>query len=647
MQEQPMPDNDSSIPTRWDASPAAGRGPPPGFRPKIAGYQILDELGRGGMGVVYKAHEVGLGRVVALKVLHNDRQAASETVRRFLREAEASSRVLHPHIVLIYTAGQDGEHHFLAMEYVEGVDLERLVRETGPLSVAQACDYMRQAALGLQHAHERGLIHRDVKPTNLMVTPPPPPGPGGAGRGLVKILDLGLARLYRPMKVRVVASTLTHEGAFLGTPDFVAPEQAKDPRKIDHRADLYSLGCTFYFLLTGRVPFAADVVSEKLYQHWTAEPAPLDQLRPDVPAAVVAVVRRLMAKRPEDRYASAAELAASLEQIAARENLPATAPPHAEPTPSTRRQTQAAAEPVAPSIRPELLCRYDGHLDWVTGVAFTPDGQRALSSSLDGSLRLWEVVSGRELRRFARHAGAVAAVGLSPNGRYAVSGGADRTVRVWDVDTAWELRSFTGHTEPVTAVAFMPDGHHVVSAGQDRTLRLWEIDGGQETRRFVGHRAAVNALAVTPDGRRLLSAGNDRTLRLWDVPSGQEIALLGGQSATEQGALLTSVVLMPDGRQALSGGSDHALGLWDLEKRRRLQRFTGHGDWITCVALAPDGRRALSASGDRTVRLWDMTTGQELRRWPVEASALAFAPDGRRALVGSRDRSISLWVLPD
>jgi serine/threonine protein kinase len=641
-----MPDNDSSYPTKWDGD--AGR--PPAEWPRIEGYQILGELGHGGMGVVYRARELGLDRVVALKVLHDARQTNADAVRRFLREAEAATRVLHPHIVHIYQAGQAGEVYFLAMEYVDGVDLDRLVAESGPLSVAQSCDYVRQTALGLEHVHERGLIHRDIKPTNLMVTPAPPRKDRAlaspTSRGLVKILDLGLARLYRPLRTRVVPSTITYEGAFLGTPDFIAPEQAKDPRKVDHRADLYSLGCTFYFLLTGRVPFLAEVVAEKLYQHWTAEPVPLAELRPDVPPAVVAVVRRLMAKQPEDRFASAAELAAALRQ-AAKDLLPASGIGETSVPASTVTEPGRSGEHAVPARRPEFLGRFEGHLDWVQGVAFAPDAQRVLTASLDGSLRLWDVVSGRELRRFTRHAGAVTGVAFSPNGRYAVSAGADRTVRIWDVDSGWEVRCLTGHTEPATGVVFLSDNAHVVSAGQDRSLRLWEIDRGQEVRRFVGHRGAVNGLAVSDDGRRLVSAGNDRTLRLWDVETGQELACLGGQSATESGAILTSVAIAPDGRHALTGGSDHAVSLWELEKGRRPQRFTGHADWVTCVAVAPDGRRAISGSGDRTVRLWDLAGGRELCRWMAEASALTFSPDGRRVLLGSRDSTASLWALPE
>jgi serine/threonine-protein kinase len=271
--------------------------------PAIAGYEILEQLGEGGMGQVYKARHLRLDRIVALKVIHPDHLAQPDAVRRFHREARAAARLAHPNLVTIFDVDDVGGTHFLAMEYVEGTDLGRWVKSWGPLAAARACDYVRQAALGLQHIHERGLVHRDIKPSNLFMT---------ANETLVKVLDLGLARLDQPGPSDQISNQLTQPGVVMGTPAFLAPEQARDSRRVDIRSDIYSLGCTLYYLLTGRVPFPGTGLAEIIVQHQLDEPEPVEKLRPDVPPGVPAVVRKMMAKRPQDRYQTPAEVAAVL-----------------------------------------------------------------------------------------------------------------------------------------------------------------------------------------------------------------------------------------------------------------------------------------------------------------------------------------------
>jgi tRNA A-37 threonylcarbamoyl transferase component Bud32 len=254
------------------------------------------------MGAVFKARNWKLGRTVALKLIRKDRLSNPDTVRRFQREVLAAAAMDHPNVVRALDADEVGGTHLLVMEYVEGTDLAKLVKQNGPLPVARACDHVRQAALGLQHAHERGLVHRDIKPSNLLLA---------ASGNLVKVLDFGLARLEPATDVET-SSTLTGEGTVMGTADYLAPEQSLDARSADVRADLYSLGCTLYFLLTGTPPFPGGTLGQKIARHLAAEPDPVERLRPGVPPALAEVVRKLMAKRPEDRYQTPAEAAAAL-----------------------------------------------------------------------------------------------------------------------------------------------------------------------------------------------------------------------------------------------------------------------------------------------------------------------------------------------
>jgi tRNA A-37 threonylcarbamoyl transferase component Bud32 len=282
-------------------------------------YQVLELLDAGGMGAVYKARHRLMERPVALKVINPDLMKRPAMVERFQREVKAAARLAHANIVTAYDADQAGDTHFLVMEFVEGIGLAQWVQQLGRLPIREACTYVCQAALGLQHAFERGMVHRDIKPHNLMRTP----------EGQVKILDFGLARLVREsasagtetavtQAEAIEADTpglpgrLTDAGAVMGTADFIAPEQANDPRQADIRADIYSLGCTLYYLLAGHGPFPEGTALDKLAAHRERLPAPLRRLRGDVPADLVRVVERMMAKDPAERYQTPAEVAEAL-----------------------------------------------------------------------------------------------------------------------------------------------------------------------------------------------------------------------------------------------------------------------------------------------------------------------------------------------
>ena len=223
-------------------------------------------------------------------------------VERFRQEVQAAARLAHPNIVTAYDADQEGDVHFLVMEFVEGTTLDRLVQEQGPLPVADACDYIMQAAQGLQHAFERGMVHRDIKPSNLLLTPD----------GQVKILDFGLARF---ISERTERSSITKEGTIVGTPDYMAPEQARDAHQADIRADIYSLGCTFYCLLTGGPPFTKGSSLHKLLAHQDQSPVPIADVRPEVPEQVIRLVERMLAKDPAERPQTPAEVAQALAPV--------------------------------------------------------------------------------------------------------------------------------------------------------------------------------------------------------------------------------------------------------------------------------------------------------------------------------------------
>jgi WD40 repeat protein len=752
--------------------PVAASAPPESVPPQVPDvlppelarherYRVVRLIGQGGMGAVYEAEHRVMQRPVALKVINRAYTATAHAVERFRREVRAAARLAHPNIVATHDAEDAGETHFLVMEYVEGVSLGRLVKERGPLPVAEACACVGQAALGLQHAHERGMVHRDVKPDNLI----------RCADGTVKVLDFGLAVLTAER-----GEGLTSTNVVMGTPDYMAPEQAEDPRSADARADVYSLGCTLYHLLTGKVPYPAPTSLLKILAH-REQPLPsVAETRPDMPAVVAAVLERMLAKKPEDRYQTAGAVAAALgpflaerpaavsaalamqggldcpTEVGSRRPTPgsstlAVGSVRESPYPSGPRrrvlravlaallfvgvalaggvvyriqtgkgelvittesddvkvvitqggklvdvidtktdklirlalrsgeyelelqgapkglklnidkatltrgkETLAKIERIEKKPQEQVgeVRRFVGHTDVVWGVAFSPDGRYALSTSSDNSIRLWDLQRGMEVRSYLGHIDHAHAVAFSPDGSEFLSCSQDRTIRHWNLATGKELnRAELGEAGWMLAdVVLSPDGKLALAASSDKTLYLWDVKDWKAIRRFEGHTECVQRVVFSANGRRALSASWDKTLRLWDVETGKELQCFNGH----QGYVI-GVALSPDGRLALSSGhGDKPMRLWDVSTGKELRQFEGHQDNVNGVAFSPDGRLALSGSSDRSIRLWEVATGKELHRFDGHQAgvySVVFSHDGRYALSGSHDKTVRLWRLPD
>src|SRR5262249_14034809 len=284
---------------------------------RIGNYEILDRLGAGGMGTVFKARRRRMKRVVALKVLSREVVGTEQFAHRFQREVETIARLSHPNIVRPFDADEDEAGPFLVMEFVNGRDLASEVTTGGPLPVADAVDRILQAARGLDYAHSRGIVHRDIKPGNLLRD----------ADGVVKVADLGLARISGPSAGPGGQTSLTQAGSIFGTVDYMSPEQAVDSGTVDHRADISSLGCTLHFLLTGHPPYQGGSIMAVMLKHRDAAIPDLRGTRPDIPPELNAILRRMVAKRPEDRHQTMMEVIRDLEQIEATINLVDTATP--------------------------------------------------------------------------------------------------------------------------------------------------------------------------------------------------------------------------------------------------------------------------------------------------------------------------------
>jgi serine/threonine protein kinase len=325
--------------TTWQASQLlAGKGSRSHFF--LGKYRLLELLGMGGMGAVYKAVQPGTGRTVALKKMHRHVLKQPRAIERFLREIRSAAAVDDPHVVRAFDADSENDNYYLVMEYVPGKNLKTWIKEQQSLPINWACECIRQAALGLQHAHELGMLHRDIKPSNLLVTQ------GEEGLPLVKLLDLGLARFASESSTE---GELTRSGQVIGTPDYMSPEQARNSKLTDIRADIFSLGCTLFELLTGQFPFGGETVMEKLLARSTEDAQPVRKYRPDVPAGLDAVLARMLARDPNARYATPAEVAIALAPYSIGVQGAESAPRAAADVAPRPPRREAAARPESPS----------------------------------------------------------------------------------------------------------------------------------------------------------------------------------------------------------------------------------------------------------------------------------------------------------
>jgi serine/threonine-protein kinase len=678
--------------------------------PTVPGYTILAKLGQGGMGQVFKAMQTRLNRVVALKVIKQECLLQEpKAALRFQREAQAAARLNHPNIIVVYDFNQVDQTYYIAMEFVDGIDLDQMVRDGGPLPVEKACDYIRQAALGLQHAHEEAdMVHRDIKPSNLLIALPkkeigmsgyhplpngrlkanpvaiPAPGnpkrtSGPAEEGVLKILDMGMALLLHSADPDSAHQTM--QGTLMGTPDYISPEQAMDSHQVDIRADLYSLGCTFYFLLAGRPPFAEYPLLKKLMMHQAGEPRPLRVLAPDVPVEIEAIVHKLMAKRPEDRYQTPGELAEVLEKIN-DQKMPSVAIPtgldlelqkilrsppgpsapgsHKESIGESRAgvsQEWTGAKPrlrrEGPALAPKVQ-NLKGHKGWVMTVAFAPNRRALAAGPVNGNVRLWEITGTRPCERAILQTAQseIHSLAFSTNNDIlaAGSGRLDGLIWLWNLAGAIPTPRFIlrGHASPVEALAFSSDGSMLVSGGCDRTVRIWDITEveAKEKSAFKGHQDHVKAVAFFPDGKTVISASLDGSVRVWRkgaIWSKDMRDILEGSWGP-----IHTMALSPDGNQVAFGGLDqlvrlYSIGVKEFEKKAVLR---GHLGVIRQVRFTPDGKELASVCDGGRVIFWNLETKEKSREWQLpRVCSVAFTSDTRYLAAGTSEGIVDLYRL--
>lgn len=671
----------------------------PAFVPTISGYTILDRIGHGATSTVWRARHLETHRVVALKLI-NASSMEPLVRQRFEREVEIAARMEHPHIARLYGSGIQGAYFFYAMELVDGLTLDRFVREH-KLGRPQIVKIAARICDAVQYTHQRGVIHRDLKPANIIVS----------ADGQPHILDFGLAMATA---LEGAAETLSGEGIVAGTLGFMSPQQAAGQSDlVDTRSDIYSLGAILFYLLAGRTPHDLSGSHVAAVQRTAQEEVIRPRLAdPTLDGEIEAILLKALAREPEARYSSAGAMAEDLRRYLTGEPLAARSPTlvyflrkklrrYRGPllmaaavvlfliamviyslvrinaawhvAEANERKAQEKAQIASVNEQAAAQARSLAEARLVVGLTRAGDGYAAgqrYAMARKSYLDAWDaagptappplaISSGLLLTSIegsppllgpdgdnpgvgglAGHAGNIHCVATSPDGKI-IATGDDGTVRLWDILTGLE----TGRLEEpgcrIACLAFSPDGQTLLTGCDETQVTLWDVPARKKLRNYTGHGAHVTAIAFFADGRRFITVGGDKTIRVFEIDKEQKVADM------DAGSMLTGVAVSPDGSTALTCSEDKVVGLWDLKQRKLTRNLNANGQYRSiCVALSHDG--AIAAAGDDHgyIHLWKRETEEEIAtlqgsRAPV--FSMAFSTDDKRLIAGASDRQVRVW----
>ncbi|MBC7819248.1 MAG: serine/threonine protein kinase [Planctomycetaceae bacterium] len=661
-------------------------GPPsdPAYLGRLDHFDIARVIGRGGMGIVLEGFDSHLRRSVAIKVLDPQLQENDVARQRFCREARAAASIAHEHVVAMHhVAKSDGDGvPYLVMQLIQGESLEARIAKEGRLPVKDVLRIGMQTAAGLAAAHAQNLVHRDIKPGNILLEAP-------AGR--VKLTDFGLARMAEDIK-------LTQTGFVAGTPMYMAPEQALGEQP-DERADFFSLGAVLYEMATGRPPFSAPTILGVLKKIADEAPIPIRQLSPEFPEAAAMLIEQMLAKRPADRPVSAAALAeafavlltgfgplsplqvpavaeeAACEAVQAALSKSGQSVCYRKRTlmrilystigavagialtlaiaiPLLRQPPNADRSHVRQNVGDSELNPHSGERGYaptavlsgnagpVWAVAFTPDGETLAMAIDDGTVKLWNVADKRVRSTIKAHPGPVWGMSISHDGRFLATGGDDSKVRIFDLVTTNEERAFETKYA-IRTLAFSHTTDDLLVGGRTGQVEIWNAETGERTTATAGHAGMVTAVAFSPDGRTIASVSGDKTAKLWNAATGGEQLSLQGHSGGIYG-----VAFSPDGSKIVTGGWDKTARLWDTASGSLEHTCEAHDGDIWAVAFSPSTPYGASVGEDRIVRVFHTEQKAEIAGLKAHTGtlyAVAFSRDGRWLASAGRDGTARVW----
>ena len=643
-------------------------------------YELLGEIARGGMGVVYRARQLSLNREVALKMILGGRLASDAEVTRFRAEAEAAAGLQHPNIVAIHEVGEHAGQHFFSMAYVAGCNLAELARRE-PLPPDRAARYVRRIAEAVHYAHGRGVVHRDLKPQNVLIDPSDEP----------RITDFGVAKQTDSQ------SGLTVTGVVLGSPSYMAPEQAQGRHsEVGPRSDVYSIGAILYELLTGRPPFRAATPAETLRQVVDSEPATPRTLNSSIPEDVETICLKCLEKDPSIRYATAQEVADELGRYLGHEPIharPATVKERAvkwgkrnpmiaalwglvvltalagflgvfmqlQKTKEALRQANlnalAEATARAPELSPKLTLRHAGE---VLTAAFDREGRRVLSASHDKTASVWDAFDGTKLVELKGHEGVVGGAMFSPDEtriltfsfdtqyrfpHLSPAGGhqvteqipkySDKSARIWDASSGSQLTVFD-HPDQVVDAVFSADGELVATAGWDHAARIWNTVTGKEVQILNGHSAALMSVQFGPDGERLATGSSGYDYDMDITPGGG-----GGGTSTIKEPALVRIWDVNTGSEAgklknrVVSPLEAILGAGGFGSSRCRASFSEDGSYLVTATKSPENTAVWSADDGRLIGY--------LKGHTYEVNSAAFSHDGSKVVTASADHTARIW----
>ncbi len=586
---------------------------------QLGNYRLIRLLGHGGFADVYLGEHIHLNTLAAIKVL--DTRLTSDEITQFRNEARLIARLEHPHIVRILDFGVEDHIPFLVMSYAPNGTLRQRHPKGTRLPAEHVIPYIRQVAAALQYAHNEKLIHRDVKPENMLI-----------GRNdEILLSDFGLA---------IVTSSSSKESPrdASGTIAYMAPEQARGkPRPA---SDQYALAVTVYEWLCGSRPFTGSY-EEVAIQHVLNPPTPLHELVPAIAPALEEVVLKALAKDPHQRFASIQDFADAFEQVCQPGQVSA----------ETLQSTSPAGLSKPESITPRQESAYStdrGHTPMVYAVAWSSDRRHIASGGHDRVVHVWDATSGVTSFIYRGHAAGVTAIAWSPDGRRIASASLDKTIQVWQVATGQKICSYDGHAGMVYALAWSPDGTRIAStSGADNTVQVWDAASGKNILTYRGHTYWTRTVAWSPDGQ-LIASGSLREVQVWNAARGRMVCCYRGHEGW-----VRAVAWSPDGKRIASSGEDKTVQVWEITKGRQITAYRGHADWVGMVEWSPNGKRIASASKDNIVQVWDpehppamastKSNALTFRANTDTVHAVVWLPDSRHIASASGDGSVQVW----